>query len=60
MKSRGNWDSTLKVLQNLKQIRANGERQVMKSPVVDFDLTDDDDTVSKIEITDALFRNKGI
>ena len=30
----------------------------MKSPGVDIDLTDDDDTVSKIEITVPLLRNK--
>ena len=34
----------------------------MKSPGVDIDLTDDDDTVyetSKIEVTNALLRKKG-
>ena len=59
MKSRRSWDSTLKVLYNLQQIGTNGIKQLMKLPRVDIDLTDDDDTVSKIEITDALLRNKG-
>ena len=31
----------------------------MKSSGVDIDLTDDDDIVSKIQITDAILRNKG-
>ena len=59
MKSRRSWDSTLKVLYNLQQIGTNGIKQLMKLPRVDIDFTDDDDTVSKIEITDALLRNKG-
>ena len=59
MKLRRNWDSTLKILQNLQRIGTNGERQLVKSPGVDIDLTEDNDTVSKIEITDALLRNKG-
>ena len=42
MKSRRNWDSTSKVLYNLQQIGTNGERQFMKSPGVDINLTDDD------------------
>ena len=59
MKSRRNWDPTLKVLYNLQKIGTNRERQFMKSPGVDIDLADDDDTVGKIEITDALLRNEG-
>ena len=62
MKSRRNWDSTLKLLYNLQQIGTNGERPLVKSPGVDIDLTDGDDTAyrtSKIEIKDALLHNKG-
>ena len=53
MKSRRNWDSTLKVLQNLQHIGTNGKRQFMKSPGVDIDLTDDDDDDDDLAVQES-------
>ena len=49
-----NLESALKLATNMKEWR----KATMKSPEIKIDLTDDDDTVSIIEITDALLRNE--